>query len=210
MPTAVVALVIALAAPLDARADVLAPPPASCPEGSAGMDCHGAPTCTIETCATDGDCGAGRQCADRALCTEEHCCSGRLCGDPSSPRFTHVIGACSASRTCVEGACTTMRVCVAGAPVDAGGTDSGTASDSGSDSDSGPADPDSGPADLDSGTTETDSGSASIDSGRAEIDGGTPPSGRGGCCSVIGQRDAGAIVMLASALFVAIVARRRR
>lgn len=204
------ALACALAALVPSRAalaDVIAPPPARCPEGSRAIDfCHGPPTCEARSCTDDADCAPTEVCEQRALCTREHCCSGRACGSPDAPRYTHVEAAC-ASGTCSDSSttCTSIRVCVprpagtdAGGDLDASsGEDAGSAGDGGHELDASSED-DGGSSDEDGG------GTAPEDSGA-----GAGAETGGGCCSVAGRRD-GTAAALASALVALLLGARRR
>lgn len=187
MRLALVAVVLALS-PTLAHADALGPPPASCPEGSAPVACHGPETCEIADCITEGDCRAGERCMQRMLCVREHCCSGVACTIPDSMplRYTHVAGPCGASGSCGDPSlsCASHRVCVPGTPL-----------------------PDSGSA-TDSGTGGTDSGGAWIDSG--STDAGRGSSSGGGCCAVLGVRSAYAPLAITALALLAVAVRRRR
>jgi hypothetical protein len=185
--------------PLAASADVLSPPPPSCPRGSIPMACHGAPTCTADACVDDADCAPSQHCAVLQLCVQEHCCSGRACGDPGAPRFTHVDGPCG-STGCADSSSTCMPVSVCVPDEDAGGGDV----------DSGAADEDSGAAEMDSGAAGTDSGSAAIDA-RVDTDSGSGgPSTGGGCCTVIGARRSAAAALAIAVALALTIGRRRR
>ncbi|MGE0786931.1 MAG: hypothetical protein AB7S26_14760 [Sandaracinaceae bacterium] len=223
-----------------ASADVLAPPPASCPEGSTPVTfCHGPETCEIAECTTNADCGVGQVCAARALCVRTHCCSGRGCGLPTRVEYTHVAGPCTGG-TCTDfdTACEQHFVCVsgsrdAGTPrpdagrVDAGGPDhdaGGTASDGGGTT------PDGGGTASDGGGTASDGGSASMDGGGASMDGGGAGSDAGGaamdsgsvadagesggtdggCCSVVGRRSSVAPWAFGLVLALGFLRRRAR
>ncbi len=213
MTRALVTSLILLTLPAAARADVLAPPPASCPEGSSPVSCHGPSTCRIDDCSATG-CPSGQICVSRDLCVREHCCNGRGCGT-MPVNYDHVAGACGPGGACADfgAACESRRVCVplaagmdggapdGGAPdggaidggrvdggrVDAGSVDAGSVdagSVDGGGLDAGATD-DAGAA-GDAGTAAVDAGA--MDAGPSPVDAG-PPGGTagGGCCSVYGR-----------------------
>lgn len=198
-----IALAFAVGAALwsvEARADAIGPPPASCPEGSEALTCHGPETCAARTCETSDMCRPGEHCVDVPLCAREHCCSGRACGDPATPRFPHVVGPCGAGNTCTDASttCQMLKVCVPIPEMDGGPT---SMDGGGADDDAGGADEDSG-ASMDSGSS--DSGGTTRDSGGAT--GGTA----GGCCGVAGRTaPAGWAVLAVSSFLLTLLVRRR-
>lgn len=109
--TAISALVLASLAPGFSRADVLMPPPPTCPEGARGRTSHAGPHCAPWTC--DQGCGEGKACKAAALCVVQRQGANR------ARRFTFdvVRGPCEAGGKCAEGTCETREVCVAAAPV---------------------------------------------------------------------------------------------
>ncbi|HJL17774.1 MAG TPA: hypothetical protein RMH99_19065 [Sandaracinaceae bacterium LLY-WYZ-13_1] len=209
------ALAALVAAPAPVFADVVSPPPTDCPEGSGPVDfCHGPPTCSASTCATDEDCAGELVCRDRDLCTLEHCCSGRCCAmDCGSPptKYTHVEGPCGAGGTCdgFGASCTSIRVCVRPSPEDAGAGDEDAGS---ADEDAGGEDLDAGGEDPDAGDEGTDAGDEGMDAGDEGMDAGDGTSGEtdGGCCSVVGARSGVGGGLFASLLALTVVRRLRR
>jgi hypothetical protein len=181
---------LSLAVPSIAFADVLMPPPAACPEGSTGVDCHGPETCETDACERDNDCGEGQVCRPRMLCVRDNCCNGRGCG--TTPyEIEHVAGPCGTGGACEEfgTSCQSRDVCVdAPAGTDAGRTDAGRTEDAGRAQDAGRRE-DAGRAD--------DAGRTGNDAGR---DAGTGGEVEGGCCSSTGARNE-----LGGALFLALV-----
>lgn len=89
-----------------ARADVLSPPPESCPEGSTPVECHGPPTCVVQECTHDDACESGA-CEARSLCVTSNSCGGML----GTPVYQHAAGVCG-DGMCTEGTCMEMMVCV--------------------------------------------------------------------------------------------------
>lgn len=120
------ALLFSLAASLtvarSARADVVGPPPESCPPLGTGSTCHGGPYCAPDICTTEADCAPGQVCRDVSICVGPFDCTSGY------GTFTaeQIIGACGAS--CLPpAACATRHVCTpapgrdAGSSADAGG-----------------------------------------------------------------------------------------
>ena len=106
-----------------ARADVVSPPPETCPAFTRGSTCHGGPYCTPATCATTDECGVGFACRDVSLCVGPFDCTSGY-GMFTSERSS---GEC-APGGCGLGACTTRRVCAPDPTHDAGvAADGGTA-----------------------------------------------------------------------------------
>ena len=115
-----------------AAADVVMPPPSTCPEGSQGATCHGGPHCVPSKCASDAECKSGEVCQDRQLCVNPiNCAGGWSDPDAAPPMSPDVRGPCNAG-ACAEGACNTYKVCVPGS-----GSGSGSGSGGGSGSGSG-------------------------------------------------------------------------
>ena len=108
-----------------ARADVVGPPPASCPPGSEGAVCHGLEFCRPLPCTADTDCRDGKVCREVGLCLTSRSCGGRRPPDAAPPPPTSVAErACGASESCGADACAFARYCAAPAPLatsDSGG-----------------------------------------------------------------------------------------
>src|SRR5687767_7555230 len=80
-------------------ADVVMPPPASCPPGATPAQGHAGPHCRPEAdCTGDAQCAGGR-CAAVDHCIESRQCGGWSAGNPAC-RVEHVAGDCGAGRTC--------------------------------------------------------------------------------------------------------------
>ncbi len=93
-----------------ARADVLMPPPPSCPEGSVGEECHGPGRCRPLSCAGHDDCAPGMICQAASLCIRQVNCSGRAMIYVDS-----VEGSCAGGAACDDGVeCHTQTICVPG------------------------------------------------------------------------------------------------
>ncbi len=90
-----------------AQADVVGPPPSSCPNGAEPDSCHGGPYCPPWRCTGDHECTGGRTCEERDLCIREIDCGGR-----ETWMTDDVEGNCSSGSECDVGACRTMSVCV--------------------------------------------------------------------------------------------------
>lgn len=96
-----------------ARADVVGPPPASCPAGSEPSASHAGPHCDPGTsCTLSAMCGAGEACEAVGLCIQRVPCGGRLPPDAGPCFEDHVVGNCSAGGTCSTGTCEVRNVCV--------------------------------------------------------------------------------------------------
>jgi MYXO-CTERM domain-containing protein len=179
-------------------ADVLSPPPPDCIPETMAIECHGAPTCRVVTCAGDGDCAPGFACVEVSLCVTPHSCGGRLI----DPTYEHASAVCSPSMRCPSDdgtTCQMRRVCRAPGMMDAGGTDGGSM--------------DSGTTSMDSGTTSMDSGTTSMDSGGGTRDSGgtTTTTDDGGCCSVTGSGGfVGAAIVAIAVVAFGFRGRRRR
>ena len=149
MKRALICLSIALATSLSvpASADVVGPPPTSCPAGSTPSTCHGGPHCTPNLCGTDADCTGGTACKDVAYCVTTINCSGLLPPDADPSQFEKdavdaACGACSGGQPCK-----TLKVCIAGG-TSSSSSSGGTTSSSSS----------GGTTSSSSGTTETGAG----------------------------------------------------
>lgn len=109
-----IALVISLLAlsPALAFADVVGPPPDSCPVGSTPATSHSGPFCTpMAECSSDSACGAGAACDTVLQCVETRACGGLQIPDAEPCTLENVVGPCSGAGTCATGECRTRRVC---------------------------------------------------------------------------------------------------
>jgi MYXO-CTERM domain-containing protein len=99
-------LALALAAP-SAFADVVGPPPGSCPNGSTPESNHAGPYCAPNAC---GDGGA--TCATGATCQLVPLCLATRTANSHGTEFPYVdvTGSC-ASGGCASGTCTSLQVC---------------------------------------------------------------------------------------------------
>lgn len=130
---------LAWAAP--ARADVVGPPPALCPDGSLATACHGGPFCSPEKCLSNGQCNSGQVCKTLAYCVEKIGCGGFVepDADPHANDLNNVKRFCPNGDECTNGAtCEMLEVCVApdtgtggSASTGGGASTSGGAVDSG-------------------------------------------------------------------------------
>ncbi len=207
---------------MTASADVIAPPPDTCPLGSMAVDfCHGPPTCSARTCETAGDCNAGETCGVVQACVREHCCSGRCCGGGipgcEPVNYRHFESLCEGGSACSTPgtSCESVSVCVPAtdAGTDAGADDAG--SDAGSDAgeDAGETDAGDDAGGDDAGGDDAGGDDAGDDDAGGAADTGTaadagPESTGGGCCAVFGGRD-GAGALFAVGFLFALIARRR-
>lgn len=115
-------LAISIGATGSARADVVNPPPETCPPLGEGATCHGGPYCTPDVCVTEADCAPGQVCRDVAICVAPFDCTSGY-GTFTSEQ---IIGACGSS--CFPPAsCATRHVCTP-----APGRDAGPVTDGGS------------------------------------------------------------------------------
>ncbi|EYF03630.1 Hypothetical protein CAP_5421 [Chondromyces apiculatus DSM 436] len=154
-------------------ADVVGPPPDTCPDGSTPQTCHGGPYCAPRTCASENDCDAGELCVDRKLCLGELGCGGLLEPDAMPPMTPTITGTCEGTTACTAPAtCTTMKVCA----VNEGGVTQSSTTSSGGSSGNGGSDGGSG-----------DSGGCSF--GAAQT--------RGGLVAALGVLAAGAALLTA-------------
>jgi hypothetical protein len=107
-------LLMATALAGTARADVVAPPPTTCPEGSTPNTCHYGPHCSALKCLTDSDC-PGRVCKEILACPASILCGGMYSGLPDVRQASRDIltTACSDSGTCGDGKpCQPTLLCV--------------------------------------------------------------------------------------------------
>jgi MYXO-CTERM domain-containing protein len=116
MNRAILSLVLAasalLAAPRPVFADVVSPPPTSCPDGSEPATCHGGPHCRPRLCSTSAECGGG-VCQDVSYCVKTISCAGKIPPDADPSQFNQdaVEKVCTGS--CTGGApCKSLKVCV--------------------------------------------------------------------------------------------------
>jgi hypothetical protein len=108
----------------DGRADVVSPPPDSCPAGAEPNSCHGGPYCHPRICTGQSDCQPEEICQDTQLCILEIDCGGM--GGPY-PQDS-VTGSCPGDVPCDQGQCETVKVCV---PASGGGGAGGSTTSSG-------------------------------------------------------------------------------
>lgn len=94
-----------------AHADVVDPPPASCPTGSLPATSHTGPHCVVDDCSLSS-CSTGDTCEPVGLCLVQVPCGGRISPDAGPCLETHVVGLCSGEGTCSTGTCSTRDVCV--------------------------------------------------------------------------------------------------
>jgi len=98
-----------------ARADVVMPPPASCPPGSQPQSSHAGPLCApAADCHADAECTGGTRCVAVQHCVESRQCGGWSSGNPNCHVET-VAGDCGAGGACASGTCRERHVCTAGA-----------------------------------------------------------------------------------------------
>lgn len=108
-----------------ARADVVDPPPVSCPSGATPATAHSGPYCApTPPCTSDAECGAGERCLEVQQCLETRACGGLAPPDSGLCTLTHVAGACDAAGACAgDATCSVRRVCARESA--AGGDDGG-------------------------------------------------------------------------------------
>jgi len=117
-----------------ARADVVFPPPATCPDGTEPGTCHGGPHCRPLICATNTDCQGGAVCMDRPFCVHTISCAGKLPPDADPSMYDQQVAeaACPGNSACDAGAtCSTLKVCVPTAVSGSSSNGSGETSSSG-------------------------------------------------------------------------------
>lgn len=66
-----------------AHADVVMPPPASCPAGTTPATSHAGPHCGLAPPCDASSCAAGQRCAPVRLCVTSVHCGGWSVGDPN-------------------------------------------------------------------------------------------------------------------------------
>jgi hypothetical protein len=103
------AAVIGLLWGVAGRADVVRPPPQSCPEGSAGVSSHAGPYCAPQTCTPQVACPKGQACETRKLCIAPKTIGGRR---GPAVKVQQVLGSCEDGKKCAGGTCMSLRVCV--------------------------------------------------------------------------------------------------
>lgn len=179
--------------PSIADADVVPPPPPSCPEGSEGAACHGGPFCSPKFCPDAGVCDGGDTCEQRQLCIGDFDC------------FMTTTPAVYSVCPCSEGTCQTVSVCVppsgtggAGGAAGSGGT-GGTSGSGGS----GATTPTGGTAG--SGATATGGSGGAVGSGGQE-----PVKEDSGCGCRLGSRGAHPHAWLGLLLGGGVLCMRRR
>ncbi len=95
-----------------ARADVIGPPPKTCPAGTEPGSCHGGPFCKPKVCVSDASCKAGQSCQSKKFCIKQINCGGGY-----GTKYIDVAkGTCPGGAPCKDGTCKTVKVCVAGTP----------------------------------------------------------------------------------------------
>jgi hypothetical protein len=110
MASIVLAIVLSAAS---VRADVVGPPPESCPPASRPESSHAGALCVpTDDCATDAECGVASACTPLAQCVETRPCGGRGEPDAASCTIDTVVGPCGAGSTCTTGECRPRRVCL--------------------------------------------------------------------------------------------------
>lgn len=108
-------------APAAARADVVGPPPESCPAGSSPQSSHAGPLCVpMAECTSSAMCMDGAACAPVSQCIETRGCGGLRPPDSGPCTVEHVVGPCGAGDTCTTGVCRSRRVCTSGSTDDGG------------------------------------------------------------------------------------------
>ena len=100
------ALLLVLAIPLSARADVVGPPPTDYPAGTTGQSCHGNGFCTVRACTSDSECTGGQVCRTTGFCMGTVQCWGG--GGPSA--VATINGLCPRGDECAT--CQRARTCV--------------------------------------------------------------------------------------------------
>lgn len=103
-------LLLALASLLgaaDALADVVGPPPSTCPRGGEPESSHAGPYCAIKRCSSSTSCQDPETCRSEALCIVE--IQGGSMGGPFTVKS--VVGSCDAQGRCSKGSCETHQVC---------------------------------------------------------------------------------------------------
>jgi hypothetical protein len=108
------ALVALAAGAWTARADVVDPPPASCPPGSTPSTGHSGPYCAPTPECTATSCSGGASCLAVAQCIETRDCGGLRPPDSGPCTIEHVAGACGAGGSCAVGTCRARSVCTTG------------------------------------------------------------------------------------------------
>ncbi len=95
-----------------ASADVVMPPPKTCPPGSEGKTGHVGPACVAQDCSTDTDCKGGKVCREQPLCTHVQKYGARHFPDKKFKR-TVVTSSCTKAADCkAPDSCTTKKRCV--------------------------------------------------------------------------------------------------
>ena len=103
-----------------AHADVVGPPPSSCPVGSTPSSSHSGPLCRPEpVCLADVMCGGGEACEEVRLCVVQVPCGGRIEPDAGPCFQDDVVGYCDGAGNCGTGTWETFDACIA--PGSAGG-----------------------------------------------------------------------------------------
>lgn len=105
-----------------AEADLVGPPPPSCPSGSTPSAIHTGPICTpASACTSAATCGDGETCEEVRVCVVQIACgfrdagldaTGLDAGEVMPCTREHVTGACDASGACAEGTCEVFDACI--------------------------------------------------------------------------------------------------
>ena len=91
-----------------ARADVVMPPPKTCPEGATPSTCHGGPYCKPEVCSSTTGCPPGTACKSKELCIDQINCGGKV-----GPVYNDAVkDTCPGGVPCKVGTCKTVSVCI--------------------------------------------------------------------------------------------------
>ncbi|MCB9638181.1 MAG: hypothetical protein H6727_04640 [Myxococcales bacterium] len=89
------------------QADVVNPPPASCPQGATPSTSHAGAYCAPSYCTATTECSDGKTCEQTSVCVKE--INGTSNGGPFT--LKNVLGPCN-NGACSEGTCETAKLCV--------------------------------------------------------------------------------------------------
>ena len=106
---------LALFGGLDARADVVGPPPSVCPEGASPTSCHGGPLCAPLACDETADCAGGTVCKEQPFCVTTVSCGGLIPPDADIHDYDRkdARSTCPNGDECTGGAtCESVKVCL--------------------------------------------------------------------------------------------------
>lgn len=93
------------------HADVVDPPPMSCPAGSTPSTGHSGPYCAPRSCVTGGVCPGGGTCTAVRQCIETRACGGQTFPDAAPCTIENLVGPCSADGSCAVGVCMLRGAC---------------------------------------------------------------------------------------------------